>query len=386
MNKTYETICKLVSTAMFGSAISYEKDIDWDDIFEEMKVHGIAALVGDILPNIPMEDKVRERWKDYIFLQQIYWKRNITIQTDICNSIKGIPYAIVKGMSAAIYYPNPMLRSMGDIDVLLHSEDLETVRLIQRENGYVAYENGGVIVELHGKYTTPLNDGRNRLMESIIMGGVDHTIVKCLEEYYWNALPEFENGLSIIYHIYFHFHLGIGFRQIIDWMMFINRSQGIDWLEFNRIMKEDGLYKFQCAVTKVCCLYLGLEKTNEIKWADDADDNLATRLFDYIASRGNFGRKSLYKNLGDRFAINNKLIGIFSRLQLGGMHSWRAVQNHRILKPFAWIYQGVRVTKIVFGRKNIIRSLRNDIEESHKIVGLFDDLQIDRIDARSKKY
>lgn len=393
MNKTYETICKLVSTAMFGSAISYDEDTDWRDVFSEMKVHGIASLLGDIINDIPMEVGIKEAWKDYFLQQQIHWKRTIHVQDDVCRVLDGIPYVILKGMSVAIYYPNPKLRSIGDIDLLVNKDDFDiAIESIKKNNYLVLQETGirhnsygknGIEIELHNSYATELANAGKSTIEKLIFTKLDDANKIHIKGHIWRALPEIENGLAVLYHIFHHFrHCGVGFRQIIDWMMFVNWSSDIDWNEFNRATKADEIYKFQCVITKMCALYLGLPLKDNIRWANDVDEDACESMFNYITSKGNFGRKMANVDFRYQLTLDNKLKGMIARLQLGGTYRWEATKKNKALRPFAWIYQIIRVIKIIGERKEPIKSIYRDIDESKKIIELYDKLDIPRIDAR----
>ena len=49
----------------------------------------------------------------------------------------GIPAAILKGCAAAIYYPRPELRAMGDIDFLVRESDYKRAEQLLSQNEYV---------------------------------------------------------------------------------------------------------------------------------------------------------------------------------------------------------------------------------------------------------
>lgn len=47
-----------------------------------------------------------------------------------------IPYVILKGVASASYYPNPILRTMGDVDFLINSADFPRVASLLESIGF----------------------------------------------------------------------------------------------------------------------------------------------------------------------------------------------------------------------------------------------------------
>ena len=56
----------------------------------------------------------------------------------ICNIMKkaGVPCIILKGFGSAIYYPDPLMRSMGDVDFLVDTDNFDLASKALIENGY----------------------------------------------------------------------------------------------------------------------------------------------------------------------------------------------------------------------------------------------------------
>ncbi len=77
---------------------------------------------------------------------------------------------------------------------------------------------------------------------------------------------------------------------------------------------------------------------------DDPGDLPWKELLALIMEKGNFGRKAGVEGKAAAFALSSTdRGGFFRRLQAGGLSRWPAAKRHRILRPFAWLYQGFRV-------------------------------------------
>ena len=289
---------------------------------------------------------------------------------------KQVPFVILKGTSAAVYFKNPFLRTFGDIDLYIYREHLDLTRNILENNGYIfiktdnneyVYEKNGISFELHlklsGKY---YND-----VEEMFKNGLSHAVQYKISDFTFPGLPTYENGISLLGHIMHHLKTyGIGLRQIIDWMMFVHREiDDLAWEKsFRALAAEAGLEKLAITVTYVCKKWLGLP--DDITWCKTADENVAKQLLLRILNDGNFGcDRAPYENI--RKKINSE--GLFTHLQNSGISNWHLAQKNRIFRPFAWLYQicryvclgfaGLLFGKSVFGKNKQILNIEDLLEK-----------------------
>ena len=52
-------------------------------------------------------------------------------------------------------------------------------------------------------------------------------------------------------------------------------------------------------------------------------------------------------------------------LQGLGLQHWEAARKHKVLRPLAWAYQAGRYARKGLGRKNPIKSLKQDMDKSN---------------------
>ena len=319
-----------------------------------MKRHALIALPAGILPVLDMPDGLRQIWKTEIYQQIAY---NINIRCAEAELPILVPYVILKGTAAAKYYPHPEYRTMGDIDVMTSRENFDTAfnQLIQkgykpvndlyREPGFM---KDGIKVELHRSFAL-LNDvGQAESLDNLIMKNINST----------HFLPDNINGLVILEHISQHLEQGIGWRQIIDWMMFADHFLSDDhWPDFEDMAKSIGLRELAVHVTRMCEIYLGLLSR---KWCSNADEGICHRLMVYVFQCGNFGTKRETNKGKTERVINYSRtpIAALKNLQKNGLVNWKMAQKYSILRPFAWIYQACRYIRKGLMHKNAIGDLR----------------------------
>ena len=98
-----------------------------------MKHHSIFALPAGVLSVLNMPEALRHIWQNDIY-QQIYYNTNYRKTQETLPVT--VPYVILKGTSAAKYYPYPAYRIMGDIDIITRREDFETAYHQLQDHGY----------------------------------------------------------------------------------------------------------------------------------------------------------------------------------------------------------------------------------------------------------
>ena len=137
---------------------------------------------------------------------------------------------------------------------------------------------------------------------------------------------------------------GLGLRQVLDWMMFVNRELDDEFWEkvFGPVAKGKGLDTLAVTVTRMCQIRLGLPAA--VTWCSDADEALCDALLANLFSSGNFGRKQKEGTAVESVASLIRRQGFFRYLQAGGERNWMAFRRYPALKPFCWLYQLFRIT------------------------------------------
>lgn len=328
---------------------------DWQPVFDEMKQQTVAGLPGDWLESHLNADP----WMSYCRIQQGKWVRLMYAQDQLLQLLEAndIPCVILKGAAAAMAYPNPTLRLMGDIDFLVKRCDFEKTAALLEANGYslgreknpeshhYGYSKNRVTFELHRRLPVIVESDERRL--TYFEQGIDAREWHETEGHRFPVFPVTLNGLVLIFHINQHLRTGLGLRQIIDWMMYVHTLPTEKWEELLPLINSTGHDRLARTVTLLCQRYLGLEKIVEEDASLPVED-----LLNYILEKGNFGKKA---GIDGKIAIvglfSTRKHGYFSRLQAGGMKRWKAAKKHAILRPFAWMFQAARLLSLLVKNK-----------------------------------
>ena len=378
----------ILESSLFDAQLSLPEHIDWSYLLSEITNQAVVGLatprVRELaekyeVPNLDQWiSKADQLYAYFVYCFQAQWELFKLFEQE------GIPLVIVKGYAAAVNYPVPKLRTMGDVDFLVSKDRFEDAKVLMEKSGYneeygashdesrhIGYKKNGVVFEMHRSMSSFGVD-----IDDVLEQAIEHADSGTIAGISFPMLPPLENGLVLLIHIRQHLleeAYSLGLRQIIDWMMYVNRYCGtkIDgslWDDkFRELAETYGMGTLATTVTYICREWLGLP--NAPKWCDGADRQTAEELLEMIMASGNFGSKVERKGQSVKQGIvQYKQFG-FKRLQERGLVNWKAAKKYPVLRPFAWIYQGFRViglgTKAFFSNKHGIRQIREGSKKSN---------------------
>ncbi len=359
MNVNQQTLLELLKASLFHCEPVFPDGCDWSAVLNEAQAQTVVALAAPAVPALHAEE-----WRVPSAKNTADFLRVLHAQTALVNlfTAADIPLVILKGTAAAMYYPAPLQRTMGDVDFIVPPQCFDASLRLMQENGYIlkgdygddrdySFHKDGVVLELHRRYSD-----RDWDIDPILFGDFSHTVQRELFGQRFPSLEDSLNGLVILDHVRHHLYSGIGLRQIIDWMMFVHTCLTDEvWADvFRPLAQRAGLETLAVTMTRMCRERLGMP--DQITWCDTADERTADQLLDTVLHYGNFGRKDpyVYRPM-EGVAMGVRKEGWFRFLQNTGTANWKAAQKHRFLRPFAWLYQLFR-----FGFRGVKSLLRGD--------------------------
>lgn len=364
IDQEYVYLLELIKSALFNQTPVLHGDVKWEKIFEIAKLHCIVPLLVSSVPKNQRNDWNVVLYQSKAHFMQMIYEQNLLLELFKNNDI---PFVILKGTSAGIYYPNPTLRTYGDIDIYVAQDKIKKAIDLLEKSGYrfisntvreCEFEKNGIEFEIHSKFSSK----HYKNIEHVFINGLRNAVEYKLSNCSFKGLPTYENGLVLLGHIMQHLKAtGIGLRQIIDWMMFVH--QALDdsaWNNhFRDLAHEAGLEKLAITVTYMCKKWLGLP--NDITWCNTADKNVADQLLLRVLNDGNFGcDRAPFENI----SISIKNDGLFKHLQRTGLENWSLAQKHKLFRPFAWLYQlfryaGLGIVGLFTGKKIFRKDKQN---------------------------
>ena len=300
------------------------KEVDWKELYAIAKkqallgvlFHGIRRLPKELAP----EQKLLMQWM--VMAEQIR-KQNIRLFLDsvkVCKNFEneGFANCILKGQGNALLYPDPYMRTPGDIDIYLAGGRKRVMKYINKvcPNQVMRYHHVDfpvmkTAIEVHftpSYMFFPIHNSRMQKWFKEVMGEQCNHRVSLPDGYGEIHVPQVSfNVIYILSHLYRHiFTEGIGLRQLLDYYFVLlkwhtdltnltdsNKSLpqmtliNTDLDALRHKLKYLGLWKFAQAVMFVMKEVFGLSEDRMIVPMDEREGRF---LLDEIMRGGNFGQ------------------------------------------------------------------------------------------------
>lgn len=226
----------------------------------------------------------------------------------------GIAYVLFKGLAVARYYPEPFVRTMGDVDFYVpHRDFLRAVEVIERGlhvemdkedvDKHYSFNWQGIRFEMHYQIETFGSSQHqhrfDRMIDEAMAMHTDSFVVCDSDgnETEVFVLPPTEDLIAVFKHWFNHLLVeGVGLRQTLDLLVLLNAYQDkIDFLLLQKHLKAIGYWKAFKAMVAMMEQRFGLLCVNSYCHLESVDYTYGDMLLREVLSSGNFGRKA-YKN------------------------------------------------------------------------------------------
>ena len=279
------------------------EDIHWPAVLAEAQQQSVLLFACDALNAI--QDKLpattAEKMNNRSLEQFAVNMAVMDSQRKLDEILRDQPYVILKGETAASYYPRPDLRCLGDVDFLVDKQAFELLHGKFTDMGFscaahqydhhITYHTANGVIEMH--YEPP----------GIPSGAVEETVrdylSALLETRQWRtstfgkfpAPAHHLHGLILLLHMQHHMlSEGIGLRHLMDWGCFVAATADEPfWAQsLLPLLRKIGLLHYAATMTKLCSLHLATPCPD---WAQYVDETLCDEVLTDILSGGNFGCK-----------------------------------------------------------------------------------------------
>ena len=300
------------------------KKADWSALYAIAQKQALLGILFYGIQRLPKElapeQKLLMQWM--VMAEQIR-KQNIRLFQDsvkVCQNFenKGFANCILKGQGNALLYPDPYMRTPGDIDIYLAGGRKRVMQYINKvcPNQVMRYHHVDfpvmkTAIEVHFTPSYMFYPVHNRRMQKWfkeVMGEQCNHRVSLPDGYGEIHVPQVSfNVIYILSHLYRHiFTEGIGLRQLLDYYFVLvkwhtdltnltdsNKSLpqmtqiNTDLDALRHKLKYLGLWKFAQAVMFVMKEVFGLSEDRMIAPMDEREGRF---LLDEIMRGGNFGQ------------------------------------------------------------------------------------------------
>ena len=379
-----QKVLKLLEDSLHEKkTLKFEND-EWEKIYSELKQQCVYAVPYSVVNASNLDENKYFSYQDNVYHNIHIFYVIMKTQHEVMKLLEsnGIKSVVLKGAAAAVNYPHPEYRCMGDIDLIVEPENFEKAFHCLCDAGYRTNESlenyvrhikfhskSGFIIELHNYFSTSNSEQQNKVLDTYIYNGIAKSERITLSGFDICILPVLENGLVLLAHINQHLGSGLGMRQIIDWSCFAEKYLDDKfWNEsFSDAAEKIGMKRLAVIVTAMCQKYIGLR--SDITWTSElSDHSVCDELMEYVIEHGNFGRKKAeYSKAVSVLRYAENPVKFLKEAQKTGCRTWKALEKHKWLKPFALFYQTLRWIKR--GRKsgmNVVSVIEASKKENYE--------------------
>lgn len=354
INDNQKLLLDLSAKALFEKECDLLGEFDAQELLEEAKRQTVVPQVFSLI-----KDKC-DKDADKLFSQII--AKNIRVEfghNEVHKALSdnNIPYVVLKGVASASYYKEPMLRMMGDIDVLVPPEYIKkadaalknigfiTNDIFENDEKHIAYKRrDGLVCELHRSINGIPKNAAGEKIREYFADVFDKSTKYNMSNGICVVPSKFHHGIILLLHTATHLtNEGVGLRHLCDWAVFVNSFSNDDFTAlFEKALKETGLWRFARLLTLCTIKYLGC---NEKEWAGKADAVLLDGMITDILNGGNFGYKdadrySQIKYISDRKsgekAKKSPVLQLFSSINEKTKKEFKFVNKYKFFLPIGW--------------------------------------------------
>ena len=334
---------------------------EWERVWKMAREQALTGVVFDGVCQLPEEDRPPKglvfRWLSAVQgIEQANRKLNrYALRLSERFRSEGFRSVILKGQGNALWYPNPLHRTPGDIDIWLEGGRERIMAYVRRyvPNARARYHHvdfpvlKDVEVEVHFTPSWLSAWGDNRRLQHWFAEKADEQFAHRVE------LPEGEGSVSVptpemnrillLLHIYRHFfEEGVGMRQLTDYVLLLER--GCTEVERKRtveLLEQFRLKRFAAAVMYILQKIFGMEERFLLVPPSEKEGELVLR---EIMRVGNFGQynagicRENGKSVGfflSKFAYRMRFLSAYPRETLWGSLFWVWQRVWRIWKGYA---------------------------------------------------
>lgn len=290
-------------------------------------------------------------WKKKAMYCPINNARKLIVQKKVCDifSKAEIPFAVFKGSAVAILYPNPDIRDLGDIDLIVSESDYERAILrfkdeITEEEAWHKFHFGikvdGVDVEIHKHITYKTDDEAGKVLVEVMDGALDEIIWCKYDSFEFPMLKNKYHALALLHHKLRHFHKNnFVMRNLCDWAYFVKSVEQKEWdEEVYPLIQKVSLDKFADAFTLCADKYLGFENCSKI--GNDIDEDVVDNLMGVLISCGLSKDKNNFSaNIGSIYSKyimdHNKCVSFIKTINDISKKKYKFASKPYLL-PLAW--------------------------------------------------
>lgn len=306
--------------------------------------------------------------------------KNLTVQNIMLDKLKenGIKCVVLKGASVSVNYPEPMLRTHGDIDILVSEADYEkSIDILTGSSDrdksamlhgfHYEFRYEGILVEVHKAVSDYERDEED--IKKYMENALDQINTKTIEHFSFPVLAESYQAITLLLHTKRHyFESELAVKLLLDWAMYIDKIDKDEWNDnIYPLLEKLNLSIWADSFNCVCEKYLNIDCADKIhkSFDDSVIEDLAEQ---FVADR-------LPKDEAESLTKKEKIKSAIEKVTSVTERKFEIVKKHKILLPPLWVYVVLRYFYITGTGMRRKRDIGKDVVNYNKKVQLFEKMK-----------
>ena len=382
----------LIGHNLFSMPLEIIDNVDWNVVIKESIAQSLPLVAFKNYRELPIDEETASRLhltlKKYATSNINGYKAHEYLHNLMAKN--QVQYCIIKGVASAFRYPDPLLRSMGDVDFYVPAEYIDKAKEIFLADGFtfdthdhafhIGMVKGTLRFEMH---YAPISSPDGEIGEIFTEYWSDicqsaRLTRDIFSEYF---LPsDFHHGFILLTHLREHMvKSGVGLRHVCDWAVFVNSFSNERFTEMFEVrLKRVGLWRFAQIVSLISVILFGMPYK---AWMGD-DYDTAAALAEDIYTAGNFGRREKNRDFESVFVLDGKsaknksaLARAFATANTIVLRHWSSAKKYPILYPIGWVYFSLRfLFNRLTGKHDV--NLAKSYQKGKKRTELYNSLKI----------
>lgn len=363
MNNLQRGVIGIVYNALSGEKVSLPKDFDFSEGVKIARRHKIEVMFYYGALNCDFK-------QDEPLMQELFMLTcgNIAVSEQQMHSIKEIfsafdeqeiDYLPLKGSVLKNIYPKPEMRSMGDADILIKTEQYDIIKPIMQKLGYseitesdheLIWNKQNIHIELHKRLIPSYNK------DYYAYFGDGWQLAK-LKNGTRCSMTDEDQMIYLFTHFAKHYRdAGIGIRHIVDLWVYRKSKPELDENYIKKELTDLQLYDF----------YVNVMNTLSV-WFEDGESNDKTDFItDIIFNSGIYGKaeahilsKAVKASKSTKNVKTKKLFALIFVPYKSMCKQYPVLKKASFLLPLFWIY---RIFTVLFFKRERIKSQKEKFD------------------------
>lgn len=392
LSKEQKVVCQLLSKALFHKEFDFEEDIDFNKVYDCAKKQAVIMPAFLNINELKIEKVLKQNIFSELLGQADLIAKNYSHHAYLHELMKkhNIDYCILKGVASAYYYPQLMIRQMGDVDFIVKPEDVKKVDEILKKDGFhcwnmqhichEVYTKDDMHFEMHFDFVGMPEKDHEEITREVLKNFFEESR-EVKQDIFTFVIPsDFYHGLVMLMHTQKHLRAeGFGLRHLCDWAVFIQTVN-----DFEKVFKEKlemiGLWKYATVLSRACSLAFDLPYQPYMS----KDTKIAKTLLEDILDGGNFGAnndqrvyESMFITDYERHNVNRKrLVQFVKTLNSTIRNHWPKSKQYPILLGLGWIYFPCRRIVLIMLKKRAPLKLKQAYSKSKDRKELYERIKL----------